>query len=410
MKKVTRTVLLLILSLMIVFSSIPLAGAASTTQQNKSTVYRFLTNTLKLNRAAASGIMANIEKESKFNPTSVHIDSNGRPSGGLCQWNGSRFDRLKKFCSSKGYNYLSVTGQMNYLKSELGGGYNKIYKYMKSVSNSAAGAYNAGYYWCYNFEIPSNRKTSSVTRGNLAKSYFNNFQPTGSELKAVTVKTNASGGNVSFLSNLKVSWTSAGTDCTGYIVELAPYKSGAYKWNEATGAYTTSLSYTFSAYELGIGTYGVRVTAVAAETQKKSSVVKVVINCGDHLYSSKVTKKATATADGTIKFTCQHCGKSVSKKISAGTLKSNATLAAPKVSASRGGLATTLKFSGSKGATGYIIYIYSGGTWVKLATMPGSSTSCKLPEVYKGAKLAVVAFRTLGAKTVNSNSATCVVK
>ena len=409
MKKVIRSVFLLILVFSLALAVVPSASAASKLQTNKSTVYRFLTNTLKLNRAAACGIMANIEKESNFNPELVHVDSNGLLSGGLCQWNGSRFSSLKNFCSKNGYSYLSVTGQMNYLKKELTGGYRGILNYIKGVSNTAQGAYNAGHYWCYYFEVPANRSSKAVTRGNLAKTYFNSFTPIGG-VKEVSVSTNAVKGSVPFLSSLKISWTSGGENCTGYIIEVAKKAGENYKWSEASSAYTTSNSFTFSAYELGIGKFAVRVTARSDSESKVSSIVKVNINCEDHLYSSKVKKNATATESGVRTYTCVHCGEKLSKKISAGKLPSGASLSAPKVSAERKTYATKLTYSSVKNASGYIIYGIYGGQWIRLAVMPSSTTHCMLPEVYSGTKLAVIAFRTVGSKTIKSAAAPVKVK
>ena len=54
----------------------------------------------------------------------------------------------------------------------LDGSYKKIRNYLQGVENSPAGAYDAGYYFCYNFEIPADRANRSVTRGNLAKDTY----------------------------------------------------------------------------------------------------------------------------------------------------------------------------------------------------------------------------------------------
>ena len=40
------------------------------------------------------------------------------------------------------------------------------------MANSADGAYNAGYYWCYYYEVPANKESVAVTRGNLAKNTY----------------------------------------------------------------------------------------------------------------------------------------------------------------------------------------------------------------------------------------------
>ena len=113
--------------------------------------------------------MANIKNESSFRPTAYN--SNGG-SYGICQWTGSRYTRLKNFCSDHGYDYKTLEAQLWFLEYELENHYTKTLKYMRAVENTASGAYDAGYYWCYNFEVPANRSSVSVKRGNLAKDTY----------------------------------------------------------------------------------------------------------------------------------------------------------------------------------------------------------------------------------------------
>ena len=108
MKKASKAFFSVVIMLTL---SVLMALSASAASQ-KDSVYSYLTEKLGFNSAAACGIMANIEQESGFNPAVVILDCNGRPSGGLCQWNGGRFRNLKNFCYQKGYNYLSVEGQL----------------------------------------------------------------------------------------------------------------------------------------------------------------------------------------------------------------------------------------------------------------------------------------------------------
>ena len=62
--------------------------------------------------------------------------------------------------------------QLYYLKYELQNFYPKVWNYVYTVENSDQGAYDAGYYWCYNFEIPDKREERSVARGNSAKEKY----------------------------------------------------------------------------------------------------------------------------------------------------------------------------------------------------------------------------------------------
>ena len=113
-------------------------------------------------------MLANIEKECSFRVTAASYDG----GYGLVQWTGSRNTALKNWCKANGYDYKTLEGQLWYLKYELENSQSKTGNYLKKVSNTAAGAYDAGYYFCYYFEIPVNRAANSVARGNLAKDKY----------------------------------------------------------------------------------------------------------------------------------------------------------------------------------------------------------------------------------------------
>lgn len=134
----------------------------------EETIFDYLINKMGFNSAAACGILANIEKESSFNPT-VYGDND--TSYGLCQWHGVRFTNLRRYCDEHSLDYTTVEGQLEFLNYELSS-LPKIVKYMRSVADTADGAYDAAYYWCYNFEIPANREQNSILRGELARTKY----------------------------------------------------------------------------------------------------------------------------------------------------------------------------------------------------------------------------------------------
>ena len=145
-----------------------IGGASS----NEKIIYNFLTdktNGLGLNTAAACGILANIQKESSFNPKA---EGDHGTSYGICQWHNERYDKLKSWCKSKGYNYTTLNGQLRYLEHELKTGYSKMLSKFRQAPDTAQGAYDVGYKWCYDFERPANRQTKSNERGNLAKNTY----------------------------------------------------------------------------------------------------------------------------------------------------------------------------------------------------------------------------------------------
>ncbi len=131
----------------------------------ETAITTFLRRELKLNSAAVSGILANIEYESDFSPT---VWGDGGTSYGLCQWHESRCRSLFSFCQENGYDVDSVCGQMKYLRHELEENYPAVMEYLREVKDSPSGAYQAAWYWCYYFEIPAQRDVQANLRGECA--------------------------------------------------------------------------------------------------------------------------------------------------------------------------------------------------------------------------------------------------
>lgn len=142
---------------------------ASGNLSNEEMVFVFAVKKMGYNTAAAAGLLANLKAESSFRP-----DANGDSgtSYGICQWHASRKTRLINWCSDNGYDYTTLEGQLYFLKYELEKYYPSVHKYMKGVSDTAQGAYDAGYYFCYHFEAPANRASKSQSRGNSAKNTY----------------------------------------------------------------------------------------------------------------------------------------------------------------------------------------------------------------------------------------------
>ena len=143
--------------------------SAASWQENANRIFEYLTQDLGYTEAAACGIMANIRCESTFNPQAWNA---GGGSYGLCQWTGGRYSRLRSWCGSNGFDYTTIEGQLAYLEYELNAHYPGVEEYLRSVDNTADGAYEAGQYYCYHFEAPASRGSVSVYRGGLAKGTF----------------------------------------------------------------------------------------------------------------------------------------------------------------------------------------------------------------------------------------------
>jgi len=136
---------------------------------NEQLVYMFAVKVMGYNTAAASGLLANIKAESGFKP---NINGDSGTSFGICQWHASRKTRLINWCNNNGLDYTTLAGQLYFLKHELETYYPSVNRYMKGVSNDANGAYDAAYYFCYNFEAPANRASKSASRGNSAQNTY----------------------------------------------------------------------------------------------------------------------------------------------------------------------------------------------------------------------------------------------
>ena len=374
MKKALIKVLLIAMTLVTLITVIPLS--ANATSDNKTQIFSYLTTEMGLNSAAACGIMANIEKESNFKPTTIIRDSNGLQSGGLCMWNGSRLSRLKNYCNNKGLNYLSIKGQLSYLYYELNlSQYKHIFNYLKKVPNNSKGAYDAAYYWCYYFEIPASRSSKSVQRANSAvRSYW----PTYGNKKIDTPEISFSTDKTTFDldSSLTIKWTSGGDNADSYKLFVAKKnaKTGEYNWKDAKVYTTKSLKQKISTNSLGSGDYAAYVRAVnnATEKYKDSKKIKFTIKCLTHEYTSVVITEPTLTTKGKEKLTCSVCKTTKTQNIPALTNEtlSSYSMTAPKASA-RTTNSITLTWAEYVGATGYNIYLRTDNKWKCVGTVEG---------------------------------------
>ena len=80
---------------------------------NERDVYNYLTGTMGMNSAAASGVMANMYRESRFY---VDITNDYGTAYGLCQWYGDRWTNLQNYCNSNGLDWHTLYGQMRFLE------------------------------------------------------------------------------------------------------------------------------------------------------------------------------------------------------------------------------------------------------------------------------------------------------
>ena len=133
---------------------------------NEYIIYNFLIREMGYNHAAACGVMANIKYESGYRPT---VNGDSGTSYGICQWHLGRKTNLINYCTDNGWDYNTLEAQLEFLKYEIQTRYPAVHNYLKSVPNTPEGAYDAGYYFCFNFEAPAARTAQSTARGNYAQ-------------------------------------------------------------------------------------------------------------------------------------------------------------------------------------------------------------------------------------------------
>ena len=272
--------------------------AASSTNTDK--VYRYLTTTMGLNKAAACGVMTNINAESGMSPNNLENTYNSRfglsdaeytkrvDAGkgkyktkfgdsrnfktdycgyGLCQWTSlSRRKNLLSKALNRGTSVSDINMQLEFLREELSGSYSSVWSTLKNVPNNAQGAYMAAFVFCMCFEVPANTLNTSASRGKTCISkggYWAKYSG-----------SSASTSGTSFLSACGFSYpktlkSGKGLTVKGYIVSnykitrvsvairdannVKKYKSGANPYSTVYSLYNFDSKLLFS--KLGNGTY-----------------------------------------------------------------------------------------------------------------------------------------------------------
>ena len=134
-------------------------------EENVQTTMRFLREELDLPDSAVAAVLANIYRESAFDPRAVDA---GRRFFGLCQWSKQRWTNCYRFCLENELDRMSVEGQLAFLQYELEGEYSWIYEtYLLPAEDSEDGAQEAQYYFCQLFEAPRDLDWEQVMRSKL---------------------------------------------------------------------------------------------------------------------------------------------------------------------------------------------------------------------------------------------------
>lgn len=134
-------------------------------EENVRIATAFLRKELKLPDSAVAAVLANMYRESAFDPEAVDA---GRRFFGLCQWSKLRWTNCYFFCLEQGLDRMSLEGQLAFLKYELEGEYSWVCEdYLLPAVNDEDGAQEAQYYFCQFFEAPLDVEWEQVVRSKL---------------------------------------------------------------------------------------------------------------------------------------------------------------------------------------------------------------------------------------------------
>lgn len=122
--------------------------------------------------AMSTGIAANIQHESLYNPGAV--GDNGS-SFGICQWHLGRGNEMKNFVGSDWKTDL--TGQLEFLYHDLMTKYKFLWDSLIFLPNTEDGARKAADIFVRKFEVPANMEYQSLIRQNTASDLWNRIVP-----------------------------------------------------------------------------------------------------------------------------------------------------------------------------------------------------------------------------------------
>ena len=397
---------------MLILLAVLIPGPTAQAVSKKTQVFQYLTQRLGFNSAASCGILANIEHESEFNPKLVIRDRNGLLSGGLCQWNGGRFTNLRNFCNDRGYDYLTIEGQLEYLGYELQkDSFKHIYNYLMQAPNTEEGAYNAAYYWCYYFEIPSNRAAKAIDRGNAAVSKYwpvYCFLPIGT----VKLRSAADGKTMDLDDVASVKWSAVEGSVEYYKVVLAEKRKGAFDWEHAQTCAvpfgTNGIDFDLS--DLKPGRYAVRVFGASRTfgvEGKCGNTIKFTVDCLTHDFNLKKERLPSFSKEGKRVYICAQCGETKTVTIEKLTESAYAKNKVKGFFADKiGANGATLHWEPLEVSEGYRIWQKVDDTWVKLKTVSAKTTSFKVVGLNSCAAYAfrIASLVRNGAKEVLSSA------
>lgn len=134
--------------------------------EDGSDMTSYIKGALGINNAALCGVLVNMAAESGGD-ASREDSSTG--AYGLFQWSGSRLEAFNAWCMENGLAYDTASAQIKYLAYDLQTNYSRIWNTIRSVPNTADGAFSAAASFAYYFDDVKTKPSLITKRATSAK-------------------------------------------------------------------------------------------------------------------------------------------------------------------------------------------------------------------------------------------------
>lgn len=140
---------------------------------NEEQIYTYLTEHCNLSKAEACAIMANIQRESDYDPTAVGAAG----EYGLFQWKDERLSDMRTFCAVTERDPTCIDSQLEYFFHELvfSGHFDILVEQMLRSGSDVQSAQSIARLICTQYEIPADVGNEANARAALAAELWDQF-------------------------------------------------------------------------------------------------------------------------------------------------------------------------------------------------------------------------------------------
>lgn len=135
---------------------------------NETLIWLFCVDQLHFTRSAACGILANVQCESSALPDREETDTDPEAGFGICQWSFERREAFDRFCGERDLDRYLLESQLLFMGYEFETNYSFTGDFLRSAPETDEGAYDSGYWVCFEYEQPKDFEFVSAERAELS--------------------------------------------------------------------------------------------------------------------------------------------------------------------------------------------------------------------------------------------------